>query len=193
MTIPIVSRQKYNFFPLPNLKPLPLIVMRSIKQAYFLFVAIVFCTGLFGQTDTLVAPAPATRGDMKARMASPKAAHGEVLKAKALPNHLGGGTTDIYKLVVEDLFRKKSHSFVPADFGAENLQLARWIDSRYFMFIATDFVDITGYHLYDTERDKVYECIYEVGEELGYLEIKPGQRFQPVIRDNEVSAWILEP
>lgn len=148
---------------------------------------------LFGQTDTLVAPVPTTRGEMKARMASPKTAHGEVLQRKAIPNGLGGGTTEIYKLVVEDVFRKKSHIFTPSDFRAKNLRLARWMDSRYFLFIATDFVDITGFHLYDTERDKVYKCIYEVGEELGYLEIKPGQEFQPVVRDNEVSAWLLKP
>ncbi|MEZ4687184.1 MAG: hypothetical protein R3B47_14270 [Bacteroidia bacterium] len=85
--------------------------MKSIKQAYFLLIALGLGAGLFGQTDTLVAPAPTSRGDMTARMVSPRTAHGEVLQRKAIPNELGGGTTDIYKLVVEDVFRKNHTPF----------------------------------------------------------------------------------
>ncbi|MFK7972622.1 MAG: hypothetical protein AB8F95_19785 [Bacteroidia bacterium] len=149
--------------------------------------------GLFAQTDTLTAPSATTRGDMTARMASPRTAHGEVLRKKSIPQDLGGGTVNVYKLVVEDVFRKKKHSFTPEDFGAKNLQLARWVDSRYFMFIATDYVDIIGYYLYDTEQDTVYKCIYEVGEAIGYIALKPGEVFSPVIRDGEVSAYLTKP
>ncbi|MEZ4687185.1 MAG: hypothetical protein R3B47_14275 [Bacteroidia bacterium] len=54
-------------------------------------------------------------------------------------------------------------------------------------------MDITGYYLFDAERGKVYPCMDEIGEELGYLEIRQGQIFQPVIVDSSVNAWILKP
>lgn len=167
--------------------------MIYIKKISILFIFALGSLSVFAQTDTLVAPSPATRGGMTAKMASPKTAHGEVLRRKAIPSELGGGTTVLYKLVVKDVFKNKAHTFLPSDFGAKNLQLARWIDSRYFLFIGTDFVDITGYYLYDTERDQVHPCLYEVGESLGYVELKPGQSFSPVIRENEVSAFLLKP
>jgi hypothetical protein len=167
--------------------------MKRMKQPLFFLIFMSIALGLWAQTDTLGAPSATTRGDMKARMASPRTAHGEILQRKAIPTDLGGGTTAIYKVVVKDVFKNRSHIFLPSDFEGQNLQLARWMDNRYFMFIATDFVDITGYYLYDTERDKVYACLDSIGEELGYLEIKPGQTFDPVVRENKVNAWILKP
>lgn len=144
------------------------------------------------QTDTLMAPPQLSADGMVARMAAPQAAYGEVLQRKALPSYLGGGLTDVYALVVEDVFRKEKYVLKHADFQAENLRLARWMNHRYFLFIATDFVDIIGYYLFDTETDRAIPCTYEAGENLGYAEIDPRKTFVPTLVAGQVVGYTAQ-
>lgn len=112
--------------------------------------------------------------------------------SQKIPEVMGGGEAPANSLMIVNPSWRGGKEVTPDALGVENLLPARWLDKKHFLFLGTDAVDIQDYFIYFSEDDKVYKCVFEVGEQIGYGEFEEGVSFEFTVKDDLVTAFKLK-
>ena len=112
--------------------------------------------------------------------------------SQELPAVLGGGEAPANSLMISSPGWRGGKEITPEALGVDNLLPARWLDKEHFLFIGTDAVDIQAYFVYFSKNDQIYECAFEVGEQLGYGQFEESVVFEFTIEDDKITAFQLK-
>lgn len=106
--------------------------------------------------------------------------------SQKIPEVMGGGEAPANSLMILNPSWRGGKEVTPEALGVENLLPARWLDKKHFLFLGTDAVDIQDYFVYFSEEDKIYKCLFEVGERIGYGEFEEGVSFAFTVKDEVI-------
>ena len=109
--------------------------------------------------------------------------------AQKIPDVMGGGEAPANSLMILNPSWRGGKEVTPEALGVENLLPARWLDKKHFLFLGTDAVDIQDYFVYFSEEDKIYKCLFEIGERIGYGEFEEGVGFEFTVDDDVITAF----
>lgn len=109
--------------------------------------------------------------------------------AQKIPEVMGGGEAPANSLMILNPSWRGGKEVTPEALGVENLLPARWLDKGHFLFLGTDAVDIQDYFVYFSDEDKIYTCLFEVGERIGYGEFEEGVSFTFIVKDEVITDF----
>jgi hypothetical protein len=112
--------------------------------------------------------------------------------SQKIPSVMGGGEAPANSLMIVNPSWRGGKEVTPEALGVENLLPARWLDKEHFLFLGTDAVDIQDYFVYFSEEDKIYKCVFEVGEKIGYGAFEEGVAFEFTIENETITAFSVK-